>query len=863
MPTPTSQSHGEKPLGRVERLFLILFATTVMLLSYAFAVTSMVLLCTLLALEILVALAAARFGLAVLVTRLMERHFAVTAVFFRCIRLSRGPDLGFSLERHDAPPLFEKVEGLCEKLHVQPPSVVWIMNGTNAHVELKGFRRGGGRTILGIGYDLLAGLAEPEVEAVLAHEMAHAKLIQRGLKTWLSKGLRRLVLLSQGLSGHANNYRRAKRKDLLAELLLLIFRSFTLLTSKLVASYSRQDEFDADRVAAGLCGVAAMRACLLKLRPLAEVSGRLPWRERVARLQVSGSFSQWLLEELASVSALTQANAPVEVFNAYSTHPAIADRLAALGPPPDQDAIHPAAIALTFLTNPDAVADKLVRQIHRVAADQEKRDSRILKHTARKLAVGMNVRWGQLWAIAMFVVGLMIPIMSFGDLEWIHLLVVLVLFGGGILLYRFARFKDSGCLPAPDFGALRRWTPGENVQKRAEQLETQLRNLVSVEQRSRARRERLIHECHAALANCDYLRAHVAGRLLLQEKSKSPDGLIGLSIAAMALGDFAAADAAFTELRKLTGFRTASTAWAGGWTLALAGQWMQAEALLQRAAVFRPGDATVHSLLALVQSRRGKLHSAIDNARRASGLKPGKNEHSRQLTMLLLEAGSIREAQPRLAAVQHDATSDPELAMAMVRLHLTLGQFEQAEKWTGTVTGFAGRPHLLLRLGEAYEMSRKPDRAAAFYRASLQAAHYPEAWQGLGRIEAHQANRVDAERCFLAALDGSRTVGANGRDWLECMPNTLAALIGLRDPVTECKGWIAVLPPDLPVPPLNNRSMLVFARGKQEAQQLLETILVAIDHRMTSHTHQVQWRSAPRDYQPAGPVRPGVEALLP
>src|SRR6185369_4501290 len=106
------------------------------------------------------------------------------------------------------------------------------------------------------------------------------------------------------------------------------------------------------------------------------------------------------------------------------------------------------------------------------------------------------------------------------------------------------------------------------------------------------------------------------------------------------------------------------TLWAGGWTLALAGEWSQAEALLERAAQARANDATVYALLALVRSRRGKLQSAIENARKACSLKPGKNEHARLLTMLLLDAGYVREAQARLAELQQDAVYDSELALA-------------------------------------------------------------------------------------------------------------------------------------------------------------------------------------------------------
>ena len=65
--------------------------------------------------------------------------------------------------------------------------------GVNAWVRLKGYRRGAGTTILGVGYDLLAGMSQTEVEAVLAHEMAHARLVQRGFSRWLTGGVSRVV----------------------------------------------------------------------------------------------------------------------------------------------------------------------------------------------------------------------------------------------------------------------------------------------------------------------------------------------------------------------------------------------------------------------------------------------------------------------------------------------------------------------------------------------------------------------------------------------------------------------------------------------------------------------------------------------
>lgn len=84
-------------------------------------------------------------------------------------------------------------------LDASVPREIVLELGDNAWVRLKGFRRGAGKKTLGVGYDLLAGLSIPEIEAVLAHEMAHAKLVQRGFRNWLEGGQARLRNLVMAL----------------------------------------------------------------------------------------------------------------------------------------------------------------------------------------------------------------------------------------------------------------------------------------------------------------------------------------------------------------------------------------------------------------------------------------------------------------------------------------------------------------------------------------------------------------------------------------------------------------------------------------------------------------------------------------
>src|SRR2546425_12855370 len=124
---------------------------------------------------------------------------------------------------------------------------------TTAWVQLRGYRRGAGRTSLGIGFDLLAGLTASEVEAVLAHELAHARLVQRGFSRWLKKGLARLSQVTTELSACATAYRQANARSDLAETTMRGFDALTRRAARLVATYSRQDEFAADQIGRASC----------------------------------------------------------------------------------------------------------------------------------------------------------------------------------------------------------------------------------------------------------------------------------------------------------------------------------------------------------------------------------------------------------------------------------------------------------------------------------------------------------------------------------------------------------------------------------------------------------------------------------
>ena len=240
----------------------------------------------------------------------------------------------------------------------------------------KGYQRGVGKTSLGIGYDLLAGLSDREVEAVLAHEMVHAKLIQRGVSYWLKTGLPRITTLAMALHANAEMYRRAKRPAFVARALLKVADRFGRLGTRLVATYSRQEEFAADRGAAELCGAAVCRSALAALQDAVRKDPRIPWRERVSQLQLGEGFSQWLVHELTRTDSPQSPEAAKELFNRYSTHPPVRDRLAALAQDPASSPIQAARMpGIGLVAEPDALAEKLMAEIQRAVVEQEEKDS--------------------------------------------------------------------------------------------------------------------------------------------------------------------------------------------------------------------------------------------------------------------------------------------------------------------------------------------------------------------------------------------------------------------------------------------------------------------------------------------------------
>jgi Zn-dependent protease with chaperone function len=267
---------AEKPLSGAPKLLLSCAAAGTILLFYLFTALSLLALLGLFLLEFGILLVLLRFGLSRVMARTMTVHLAPMPVFFRSLWVRTGPEFRIALRQEDAPGLFAILERLCERAQVRVPQSVALEMSCGAWVRLKGFRRGAGGTILGIGYDLLAGLSEGEIEGVLAHEMMHAKLVQRGFKRWLHGGLNRAVQLVRGLSAQAEDARRARRSAGTTNMFLNWADWLARQGVRMVSGCSRQDEFAADLGATRICGQGFLQSALMKLEAINRNSSRLP-----------------------------------------------------------------------------------------------------------------------------------------------------------------------------------------------------------------------------------------------------------------------------------------------------------------------------------------------------------------------------------------------------------------------------------------------------------------------------------------------------------------------------------------------------------------------------------------------------------
>jgi heat shock protein HtpX len=166
--------------------------------------------------------------------------------------------------------------------------------------------------LVGVSTGLLSAMERDEVEAVLAHEIAHIAngdmvtmtLVQGVMNTFV-------VFISRVLSFFIDSLLKKDDEDgssFTLPLLTFVFDLlFGVLAALVVAAFSRHREYRADAGAAHLMGES--RSMQKALRRLDTLSNPAPLQGNLATLGFNGQFGKW-----------------------FSSHPPIAERIARLAP---------------------------------------------------------------------------------------------------------------------------------------------------------------------------------------------------------------------------------------------------------------------------------------------------------------------------------------------------------------------------------------------------------------------------------------------------------------------------------------------------------------------------------------------------
>jgi Zn-dependent protease with chaperone function len=272
-------------------------------------------------------------------------------------RFDRFEAPGPRLNEDGQPALFAVLRDLAAATGQELPREVYLIPDLNAWVALRGGVMGiGSRRVMGLGLPLLQILSLTQFRAVLAHEFGHYYGGDTSLGPWVYKTRAAIGRTIERLSWHSS-------------ILSKPFLFYGLLFLRLTLSVSRQQELSADQLAARtiggrplIDGLKLVHAAALayvpyvgsEIVPALKAGYRPPMSDGFKRFlsaeAISKALSEFMSKELAEGEA-----------NPYDSHPALKERIAALGESAEGRAEDDdAAPALSLLADVDALEGKLM-----------------------------------------------------------------------------------------------------------------------------------------------------------------------------------------------------------------------------------------------------------------------------------------------------------------------------------------------------------------------------------------------------------------------------------------------------------------------------------------------------------------------
>ncbi len=238
---------------------------------------------------------------------------------------------GIVLEREDAPGLFESLDRIRQKIDGPPVHRVYLDSEFNASIrQLPRFGLfGGAINYLSVGLPLLMALDRRRVFSVLAHEYGHLRGNHGKLSAWIYRTRLSWLRLDA-------NFQRDD--GVMAFASQAFFRWYFPRFAAKTFALARQDEYEADRVAARLLGTrvvaSALKEIAVKSAWYAEQFWPAHWGRAVDDPLPPGPFSAMASRFCAPVeedfARVALREALRSVSDVDDTHPVLRDRLEAL-----------------------------------------------------------------------------------------------------------------------------------------------------------------------------------------------------------------------------------------------------------------------------------------------------------------------------------------------------------------------------------------------------------------------------------------------------------------------------------------------------------------------------------------------------
>jgi Zn-dependent protease with chaperone function len=248
----------------------------------------------------------------------------------KALLAARGGDSGVRMSAKDAPALFALLGKIRKKGKGPAFERVFINMEMNAsvsrHTGLKGFF-GFGPVTLTLGLPLMQALTGPQLAAVIGHEYGHVAAKDNALGQWIYRIRNGWLYLDESMKTEYLWY--VLRLDRFYHWFMGIFNAYSF-------TLSRQCEYEADAFAAKIAGAQKISAALVAMEVRSELMKKNFWNEIWKKSELlpepAGTPYQRLSDffRLPEEDKISLAELKKATTGHDSTHPALADRIAAL-----------------------------------------------------------------------------------------------------------------------------------------------------------------------------------------------------------------------------------------------------------------------------------------------------------------------------------------------------------------------------------------------------------------------------------------------------------------------------------------------------------------------------------------------------